>query len=324
MSHFNNLKIKTNSINQNSATFNVLPLSKGFGITLGNALRRTLLSNITGASMFAIKINKVKHEFSAIPGIIEDVTQVILNLKKLVIKIDSSVTDEEINEYKIETWPTLKLHFSGEGAITADKIEVPHGFSIVNKNLIIATSESDKTVFDLEIYATRGKGFRTFSENRLTVNSLGIIPTDSNFSPVLNVAYEVEEIKVSQTESHEQLTVLVSTNGSVNPAEAISEASKILIAHLNFFAELSNTTEVLFVDENVSKEIKNVSIPLIDLGLSVRSLNSLQREGIRDVTQLTEMTVGQLNAIDNLGTKSVREIKGALTKLGLSLKTNKN
>jgi DNA-directed RNA polymerase subunit alpha len=158
----------------------------------------------------------------------------------------------------------------------------------------------------------------------LTVNSLGIIPTDSNFSPVLNVAYEVEEIKVSQTESHEQLTVLVSTNGSVNPAEAISEASKILIAHLNFFAELSNTTEVLFVDENVSKEIKNVSIPLIDLGLSVRSLNSLQREGIRDVTQLTEMTVGQLNAIDNLGTKSVREIKGALTKLGLSLKTNKN
>jgi DNA-directed RNA polymerase subunit alpha len=103
MSHFNNLKIKTNSINQNSATFNVLPLSKGFGITLGNALRRTLLSNITGASMFAIKINKVKHEFSAIPGIIEDVTQVILNLKKLVIKIDSSVTDEEINEYKIET-----------------------------------------------------------------------------------------------------------------------------------------------------------------------------------------------------------------------------
>jgi DNA-directed RNA polymerase subunit alpha len=158
----------------------------------------------------------------------------------------------------------------------------------------------------------------------LIVNSLGIIPTDSNFSPVLNVAYNVEEIKVSQSESHEQLNISVTTNGSISPTDALNLSAKILIGHLLFLTELSNTKEPVFANDNYSEKTasvaKNVSIPLEDLELSVRASNSLKREGIRNVSQLVSMTLGDLKSIDNLGSKSIREIKTALGKFGLSFK----
>ncbi|MDR2829288.1 MAG: DNA-directed RNA polymerase subunit alpha [Mycoplasmataceae bacterium] len=324
MSHFSNLKItSSNQTNNNFSKFVISPLSKGFGITLGNALRRTLLSSIPGASMFAIKLNKAKHEFSPIAGVTEDVTHVILNLKKLVVKIDESISDEEIEGWKIESWPTLKLNFSGKGSITAADIKTPTGFEIVNKNLIIATSENADTNFDLEIYVTRGKDFKTFAENRQYTNSMGIISTDSSFSPVLNVAYEIEEIKVSSSSFHEKLTLSVSTNGAMTPAEAVSTGAKILISHLNFFSDLSNATSTEFFGEAVTKETTTSnSLELENFGLSTRSYNGLKSAGIKYLSQLTEMTLGQLKEIDRLGSNSIKEIKNVLTKNGLFLKKN--
>ncbi|GMO17189.1 MAG: DNA-directed RNA polymerase subunit alpha [Mycoplasmoidaceae bacterium] len=329
MSYFSNLKIKSSQINPNYAKFVISPFSKGFGITIGNALRRTLLSGIPGASMFAIKLNKIKHEFSPVEGVIEDVTHIILNLKKLVVKMDESLSDEEIAGWKIESWPTLKLNFKGKGAITAGDIDCPHGFEIVNKNLIIATSENSDTKFDLDIYVTRGKDFRTFTENRHTINAEGIIPTDSNFSPVLNVSYEIEDIKVSNSSFHEQLTLAVSTNGAMSPVDAVSLAADIITKHLSFFADMSKATSIeMFKDDsakslsasNAPSGTSTVSTSIADLDLSARAFNSLQREGIRNVSQLTEMTLDQLKSIDNLGSKSIREIKNALIKNGLSIK----
>ncbi|MDR0826117.1 MAG: DNA-directed RNA polymerase subunit alpha [Mycoplasmataceae bacterium] len=309
--------------NPQKATITVSPLEKGFGITLGNALRRTLLSNTPGASMFAIKIPGVTHEFQAMPGIKEDVTHIILNLKNLVITIDEAVvSDDELATTKIESWPVLKISKKGSGAIYASDIELPTGFRIINNDLYIATITNDKTKFELEIYATRGRGYKTFQQNHEAIQSLGIIPTDSNFSPIVRVGYHVEDHKISKTMTGDALILDVTTNGAISPQDAVAFAAKILAEHFNPLIEINAVIQQMQVIETTQKQTvaNKLSTPIEDMNLSVRSYNCLKRRGIQTIEELVNMTRSEVEKIKNLGKKSLREIQKNLTEYGVSFK----
>lgn len=300
------------------------PLERGFGNTLGNALRRTMLSNIPGASVFAIKIPKVTHEFQAIDGVKEDVTQIVLNLKNLVIAIDENVyPTEELSKLSIEKWPTLKIDFNGSGEIYAKDIETPAGFSVINKDLYICTVTANRK-FNLEIYATMGRGFRTFNENRELINSLSIIATDSNFSPILRVGYTVEEQKISKTELADVLTLEVATNGSIKPQDAVALAANILIGHLTPIVNINQAIANIDIMQEKSEEHKtsSLSIPIEELDLTVRSYNCLKRMGIQTIQELTNMNRSEVEKIKNLGKKSLREIQKKLVECGLTFKND--
>lgn len=303
--------------------FIIKPLQKGFGTTIGNALRRTLLSNIPGASIFAIKLPGVTHEFQAVKGIKEDVTQIILNLKNLVLKIsESSFSDEDLEKTKLEQWPTISITKKGKCTITAADIECPAGIEVVNKNLYICTLTDEKSSIDLEIYATRGRGFRTFSENRELINTLSVIATDSNFSPIIQVGYHVDDFKISKTLTGDALTMEVTTNGSIEATDAVALAAKILVEHFNPLISLNDKVkEIQVINEREEQEKANkLSIAIEDLNLSVRSYNCLKRYGIQTIQELTNMTKSQVEKINNLGKKSLREIQKQLTDYGLTFK----
>lgn len=309
--------------NENHVKFEIVPLQKGFGITIGNALRRTLLSSIPGSAMFAIKIPNVTHEFQALKGIKEDVNQIILNLKNLVIKIsESSYSDEELASLKLEQWPTLKINKSGVGVVSAKDIEAPAGFEILNKDLYICEITDPKTTFKLDIYATRGRGFKTFSENREMVNTLSVIATDSNFSPIIQVGYSVADHKSSKTVTNDALTIEVTTNGSINATDAVILATKILVEHLNPILDLNETIKQLSIvnEEIQQKKANTLSIQIEDLNLSVRSYNCLKKSGIQTIEELTNLTKAEVEKINNLGKKSLREIKKQLSEYGLKFK----
>ena len=309
--------------NENHVKFEIVPLQKGFGITIGNALRRTLLSSIPGSAMFAIKIPNVTHEFQALKGIKEDVNQIILNLKNLVIKIsESSYSDEELASLKLEQWPTLKINKSGAGVVSAKDIEAPAGFEILNKDLYICEITDPKTTFKLDIYATRGRGFKTFSENREMVNTLSVIATDSNFSPIIQVGYSVADHKSSKTVTNDALTIEVTTNGSINATDAVILATKILVEHLNPILDLNETIKQLSIvnEEIQQKKANTLSIQIEDLNLSVRSYNCLKKSGIQTIEELTNLTKAEVEKINNLGKKSLREIKKHWSEYGLKFK----
>ena len=310
-------------LNDNHGRFEVGPLESGFGITIGNALRRVMLSNIPGSSVFAIKIPKVTHEFQAIDGVKEDVTQIILNLKKLVLSIDQEVfTADEANKLSIENWPTMKLNFDKVGIITANDIELPVGFKVINPELYIATKTAADNPFVMEIYAKNGRGFKTFKANQEEINSLSVIPTDSNYSPIIQVGYNVEERKISKDLFGDILKIDVATNGSISPSDALAYASKILMDH---FDQLANVNERIKEIKMMNDEVEvakqqTLSISIEDLDLSVRSYNCLKRNGIQTIQELTVMTKIEVEKIKNLGKKSLREIQKKLTDYGLSFK----
>lgn len=317
------IKPEIESTNSQQAKFTIGTLEKGFGVTLGNALRRTMLSNIPGASVFAIKIPGVNHEFQAITGVKEDVTQIVLNLKNLVITIDENViSDDELTNTKIEQWPTLKISKKGNGEIYASDIELPSGFNIVNKDLYIATVTNASTKLEVEIYAIRGRGFRTFAQNREMVNSINIIATDSNFSPIVRVGYTVEEQKVSKTVTGDILTLEVATNGAISPQDSVAMAAKILSEHLKPLIDVNAAIETMQIikEHEEEKKQEGLSIPIEELTLSVRSYNCLKRHGIQTINQLTTMTKGEVEKIKNLGKKSLREIQKQLVEYGLTFK----
>ncbi len=303
--------------------FVIQPLQKGFGTTIGNALRRTLLSNIPGSSVFAVKIPGVTHEFQAIKGVKEDVTQIILNLKNLVLKIsESAFSDEDLASTKLEQWPTLNISKKGPGVVTAADIEAPTGMEIINKNLYICTITDDKSSFDMEIYATRGRGFKTFTENRELINTLSVIATDSNFSPIIQVGYHVDDYKITKTLTGDSLTMEVTTNGSIDATDAVALAAKILAEHFNPLIELNEKVkEMQVINQQLEQQKANtLSIAIEDLNLSVRSYNCLKRYGIQTIQELTNMTKSQVEKINNLGKKSLREIQKQLTDYGLTFK----
>ncbi|ASJ89006.1 MAG: DNA-directed RNA polymerase subunit alpha [Candidatus Malacoplasma girerdii] len=307
----------------NQAKFEIAPLERGMGNTLGNALRRTLLFDIPGASLFAIKINDVAHEFQGIDGIKEDVTQIILNLKGLVLKIDENAySDEDLTNMKIEQWPVMKINVSGKKEVHGSDIELPAGFDIVNPDLYICSLTDVNAKLEMSLYATRGRGFTTFSVNHERINTLGIIATDSDFSPVLRVAYSVDSVKISKHQTSDRLVLDVITNGSVSPSNAVAFAAKALTEHLTPLIEIdSRVKEYQLMQEQIVKEkSQTLSIQIENINLSVRSYNCLKRAGIQTIEELTNRTRYEIEHIKNLGRKSMREIVRRLTEYGLNFR----
>lgn len=318
-----NIVPKIDEKNPQQAKFTISPLEKGMGNTLGNALRRTLLFDIPGASIFAIKINDATHEFQALKGIKEDVTQIILNLKGLFIKIDNEAfSDEDLDNTHIEQWPVMSINASGQKVITAADIEVPPGFEIINKDLYICELTTASSKLDLKIYATRGYGFTTFDVNHEKVNALSIIATDSNFSPIISVNYTVNETKISKHEVGDELTIELSTNGAISPAESVAYAAKVLSEHLQPIININEKiNEIkLMAEEKQKQEVKTASTSIEDMNLSVRSFNCLKRAGIQTVQQLIDKPRSEVEKIKNLGRKSLREIQKKLLEYGLTFK----
>jgi DNA-directed RNA polymerase subunit alpha len=305
----------------NYGKYTISPLERGFGITLGNALRRVMLSSVQGASAFAIRINGITHEYQSIPGAQEDVTQIILNIKELVIKIDENVySEDELSSLTIEKWPVLKIS-SKKGVVKASDIECPAGFHIVNKDLTIVTLD-DKNSFDLEIYATVGRGFKSYIENSEFVSAIGLIAIDSNFSPILKVSYNVNEIKTTKKGISDKLIIEVATNGSISPSDTIALAAKILHAHLEDLTVLSERISEMQVMKEKEKEerISALSVPIEDLNITMRSYNGLKRAGIQTIQELTNKTRDEINKIRNLGKKSIKEINIKLAERGLKFR----
>lgn len=325
-SKFNVYETKSGS---NKSTFTIKNLEHGFGITIGNSLRRVLLSNIPGTSVFAIKINNgaIKHEYDAIPTIKEDALNLAANLKNLIVKIDESVfSDETLANTKIEQWPVLKIRFSGKGTITGKDVFVPTGMELVNPSVYIASAENDNSKLDVDIYVNTGKGFVSYEANNELVSSIGIIPINSNYSPIVHVSYNVDEVKKSRVLFTDDLSMTIATNGIMSPSTALAYASRILQEHYNNIVIIDNSIlNKKIIDSGASQapstnDVNVLSSPITELNLSIRSLNSLKRQGINTISQLIAMSINELKAIKNLGKKSASEIIKSLQDKGYVLK----
>ncbi|GAB6099873.1 DNA-directed RNA polymerase subunit alpha [Halanaerocella petrolearia] len=290
--------------------FVITPLERGYGITLGNSLRRIMLSSIPGAAVTSIKIEGVQHEFSTVPGVVEDVADIILNLKDLVIRME----DEEPQ--------TIRISADKEGVVTADEFQVSGNLEIINSELEIATL-SDEGELNLEATVEKGRGYVTAEENDSEEeNVIGEIAVDSSFSPIRRVNFDVTDTRVGNRSDLDELTLEVHTDGSVTPENAISLASKVLDEHLdlliNLNEEISEADIMVEKEEEEKNEILETTIEELDL--SVRSSNCLKRAGIDTVEELTSTTENELMQIRNLGKKSLQEIKAKLAELDLTLK----
>lgn len=287
------------------------PLEKGFGMTLGNALRRVLLSSIPGASMYAVEVEGARHEFSALEGIREDVTSIVLNLKDLILKIN-----DEDNVKK-----ELKISVKGPKVVTAADIVCPGDVEVINKDLYIATVSAGGTL-NMTIYAKNGRGYVTAEHNKDAKTHFGIIPTDSNYSPVTKVAYDVEPTRMAQNGSSEKLNVSVWTNGGMAPNEAVAVASKILNDYFTLLCELSNLDKYdTVLQETVAPVVNKFNdMTIEELDLSVRSYNCLKRANIQTVQELILRTEDDLAKVRNMGKKSIKEVKDKVATLGLSFK----
>lgn len=302
-------EIKIEKIDDYEGLFVIEPLERGFGHTLGNSLRRVLLSSIQGYGITSIKIEGVLHEFSTIEGVKEDTTELILNLKKLVIR---SKSEEPIK---------ITLRKKEPGVVWAGDIQVPAEVEIVNKDLYIATLNEDGRL-EMEMTVEKGRGYVSAEENKRGRESVSEIPIDTIFSPVLRVTYEVAETRVGQRTDFDKLTLYVKTDGSIKPDEALSQAAKILDNHLVLLMNLSAKSmeeEVFGASESL---LRHSNFPAIeDLELSARSFNCLKREGIDTVDKLISYSEEELLEIKNFGTKSIDEVKEKLKTLNLKLKS---
>jgi len=292
--------------------FVVEPLERGYGTTLGNSLRRIMLSSLPGAAVSHVKIDGVVHEFSTIPGVKEDVTEIIMNIKSLSIKNTS-----ETNESK-----TAYIDFSGEGVITAADIQVDQDIEITNPDQVIATLNggADSKLY-MELTIQKGRGYIGADKNKNDKMPIGVIAIDSIYTPVERVNLTVENTRVGQITDFDKLTLDVFTNGTLAPDEAVSLAAKVLSEHLNSFIDLSEkakNVEVLVEKENNDKS-KALEMSIEELELSVRSFNCLKRAGINTVEELIDKTPEDMMKVRNLGRKSLEEVLAKLKELGLSL-----
>jgi DNA-directed RNA polymerase subunit alpha len=289
--------------------FVVEPLERGYGITLGNSLRRILLSSLPGAAVTSVKIDGVLHEFSTIPGVVEDVTDIILNLKNLRLKIYGE--DEKI----------LRIEATSEGIITAGDIIHDADVEILNPELVIATLASNSRL-GMEIMVSKGRGYVTAERNKKGDHIIGVIPIDSAFTPVKKVNYTVENTRVGQVTDFDKLSLEVWTNGSIRPDEATSLSAKILNDHLRLFIGLTesvNDVEIMVEKEEEQKD-KLLEMTIEELDLSVRSYNCLKRAGINTVEELIQRDEEDMMKVRNLGKKSLEEVINKLEELGLSLR----
>ncbi len=297
------------SLSENRSAFVIEPLEPGFGYTLGNSIRRTLLSSIPGAAVTSIRIDGVLHEFSTVAGVKEDVTEIILNLKSLVV---SSEHDEPITAY---------LRKTGAGPVSAADIQAPAGVEIHNPKLHIATL-NDKANFELELTIERGRGYVSSVQNRNEYAEAGQVPIDSIYSPVLKVTYRVEATRAGERTDFDRLVVDVETKPSMTPRDAVASAGRTLVELFGLARDLNTEAEGIEIGPAPVETVlsSEMAMSIENLDLTVRSYNCLKREGINTVSELIALSEHQLVNIRNFGQKSVDEVRDKLAEMGLSLK----
>ena len=308
---FQTPRISSEDADERSGRFTIEPLDRVFGYTVGNSLRRVLLSSLEGAAVTAVKIEGVSHEFTTLPGVREDVTDIILNLKNLVCRLHGES-------------PEIEVHVSkrGSGAVTAADIEAPADLEILNPELELAHL-ADKGKLEMTLTIGRGRGYVPAELNRGPDTTIGVIPIDSIFSPVRRVSYEVDAARVGQRTDYDKLVLDVSTDGSVAPKDAIAEAAEILIRQLAIFTDLDKIDmgEITATEAEVPSTSHGMeNFPIEELELGVRSYNCLKRVGIETIGDLTSKSEGELAAIPNFGRKSIEEVRETLAAHGLTLK----
>ena len=305
-------KIETVNLSEDGTygIFIVEPLERGYGTTLGNSLRRILLSSLPGAAATSVQIDGVLHEFSTIPGVIEDVTEIILNLKGLSLKIHS-------DDVKV-----LEIDVEGEGHITAGDIRADSDVEILNPELHIASLAADARLH-MRIFANRGRGYVPADRNKNDEQHIGVIPIDSIYTPITRVNYSVENTRVGQVTNYDKLTLEVWTDGSIRPEEAVSLGAKILTEHLMLFVGLTDEAQEaeIMVEKEEDKKEKVLEMTIEELDLSVRSYNCLKRAGINTVQELITKTEEDMMKVRNLGRKSLEEVQEKLADLQLSLRS---
>lgn len=310
-----NIEIAEISEDKKYGKFVVEPLERGYGTTLGNSLRRIMLSSLPGSAVSQVKIDGVLHEFSSISGVKEDVTEIIMNVKSLAIK-NNSDTNEPMTAY---------IEFEGEGVITAADIQTDADIEILNPEQVIATlSGGADSKFYMELTITNGRGYVSADKNKSDDLPIGVIAVDSIYTPVERVNMAVENTRVGQMTDYDKLTLEIYTNGTLDPDEAVSLAAKVLSEHLNLFIDLSEnakTAEVMVEKENNEKE-KVLEMNIDELELSVRSYNCLKRAGINTVEELCSRTSEDMMKVRNLGRKSLEEVLAKLKELGLQLNSS--
>lgn len=294
--------------NNNFGKFELEPLERGFGTTIGNALRRVMLSSMPGSAIVAVKIDGVMHEFQSMDGVVEDVTTIVLNLKNVVIKNHS-------NEDKV-----LHLSVGEERVVTAADIEVDSDIEIINPDQVIATlSKGGK--LDMELIVANGRGYVPSNENKKYVenNKVGYIPIDALYSPIERISYDVDNARVGQDASYDKLIMNVTTNGSIRPEEAMALGAKILIEHLNIITDLSEIADVTGImnAKQEDSKLKKLETSIDDLDFSVRAYNCLKRAGVNTLGDLTEKSELEMMKIRNLGKKSLKEVMDKIKDMGL-------
>jgi DNA-directed RNA polymerase subunit alpha len=306
-------RIVHEEINENRGIFVIEPLDRGFGYTFGNSLRRVLLSSLEGAAVTAVKIEGVAHEFTTLPGVREDVTDIILNLKNLICLLHGESPEVEVHIAK-----------KGAGPVTAADIQAPADLEILNPDLEIAQL-SDKGKLEMTLTIGRGRGYVPAELNRGPETTIGVIPIDSIFSPVRRVSYDVEAARVGQRTDYDKLRLDVTTDGSLEPRDAIGQAAEILIRQLAIFTDLDRiegfaeaAAEAAGVEAPAAHGMEN--FPIEELELGVRSYNCLKRVGIETIGDLVSKSENELAAIPNFGKKSIEEVKETLATQGLSLR----
>lgn len=303
--------VTPNKEDKNKAAFIITPLERGYGITIGNSLRRILLSSLPGTAIVNVLIDGVEHEFQMIDGVREDVMSIILNLKKVILSTDS--TDPEFEKH-------VEIHQIGEGVVTAADIISDDQLTVINKDQVIAHVLPDGK---LSMYLTirRGIGYSSSEDNKIHTRVIGTISIDSLFTPVLRVTYDVEKTRVDKRTNYDKLHLEVVTNGAIKPHEAVSLASKMMMDYLTVIVDLDEDTHDLnFIAKREEKvEHEKLEKPIEELDLSVRSFNCLKRAGINTLHELTLKTEEEMMRVRNLGRKSLKEVKDKLDELGLSL-----
>ena len=300
-------QIHEESLTPTRSKFVIEPLEPGFGYTVGNSLRRTLLSSIPGAAISSVRIEGVLHEFSMVPKVTEDVTDIIMNLKELVIR---SEPEEPVTVY---------LKAKGPGSVTAGDVTPPAGVEILNPELHIATLGKGGSL-DMEMTVERGVGYRMADKNKKPRDPIGVIPVDSIFSPVRRVSYAVENTRVEQMTDRDRLILDVETDGSVTPREALASAGGTLLELVQLFGDLAEAQSMQVGPAEDDSVPSDYAITVEELNLSVRSYNCLKREGINTVGDLVDKSEAELMDIRNFGQKSIDEVKAKLEELGLSLR----
>ena len=305
-------KITHEEVDDTRGRFVVEPLDRGFGYTFGNSLRRVLLSSLEGAAISSVKLEGVSHEFSSIKGVREDITDIVLNLKRVVCKLHGE--EDEIR---------VQLVKEGPARVTAADIDCPPELEMLNPEQEIANLE-DGALIEMTLTIRRGRGYAGADENKGVDNTIGVIPIDSIFSPVRRVSYDVEAARVGQRTDYDKLVFDITTNGSVGPKDALSQAADILVRSLSIFATIDATSILPDLlppepaEESAAKGMENILIEELDLG--VRSYNCLKRVGVETIGDLVGKSEAELAAIPNFGKKSIEEVKEALERNGLNLR----